>query len=41
MNIYVGNLSYKISDSDLQATFEEFGNVISAKVMAPKLTDAL
>lgn len=33
MNIYVGNLSYKISDQELQEVFEEFGEVISAKVI--------
>jgi RNA recognition motif-containing protein len=33
MNIYVGNLSYKVSDQELKEVFEEFGNVISAKVI--------
>ena len=38
MNIYVGNLPYKISDSDLQDMFEEFGTVISAKVIKDRET---
>lgn len=38
MNIYVGNLSYKISDQDLQEVFEEFGDVISAKVIKDRDT---
>lgn len=38
MNIYVGNLSYKISDQDLQEVFEEFGDVISAKVIKDRET---
>lgn len=38
MNIYVGNLSYKISDQDLQEVFEEFGSVTSAKVIKDRET---
>lgn len=38
MNIYVGNLSYKISDQDLQEVFEEFGTVSSAKVIKDRET---
>ena len=33
MNIYVGNLNYKMSDDDLKQLFEEFGEVASAKVI--------
>ncbi|MEZ4525737.1 MAG: RNA-binding protein [Desulfobacterales bacterium] len=33
MNIYVGNLSYKISSTDLHAIFEPFGTVANAKVV--------
>ena len=33
MNIYVGNLSYKVSDQELKNVFEEFGEVVSAKVI--------
>lgn len=38
MNIYVGNLSYKVSDQDLQEVFEEFGTVVSAKVIKDRET---
>ncbi len=38
MNIYVGNLSYKVSDKDLQEVFEEFGTVTSAKVIKDRDT---
>jgi RNA recognition motif-containing protein len=38
MNIYVGNLSYKVSDNDLQEVFEEFGEVSSAKVITDRET---
>jgi len=33
MNIYVGNLSYGISDDKLREVFEEYGEVSSAKVI--------
>ena len=33
MNIYVGNLSYRMNDKDLEATFAKFGAVKSAKVI--------
>ncbi len=38
MNIYIGNLSYKVSDQDLTEVFEEFGDVISAKVIKDRET---
>lgn len=38
MNIYVGNLSYKVSDEELEEVFEEFGEVISAKVIKDRET---
>ena len=31
--LYVGNLSYETTDSDLQGMFEEFGSVQSAQVI--------
>jgi RNA recognition motif-containing protein len=34
MNIYVGNLSYDLSEEDLKKAFEEFGQVESAKIIA-------
>ena len=38
MNIYIGNLSYNISENDLQKAFEEFGQVESAKIIVDKFT---
>ena len=38
MNIYVGNLSYRMNDKDLEATFAKFGAVKSAKVIMDKET---
>lgn len=38
MNIYVGNLDYKVSDNDLKEIFEEFGEVDSAKVITDRQT---
>lgn len=36
MNIYVGNLSYGVSDDNLREVFEAFGSVSSAKVITDK-----
>jgi RNA recognition motif-containing protein len=36
--LYVGNLSYDTSDSDLQRLFEEFGTVESAQVISDRET---
>ena len=33
MNIYVGNLSYEVTEEDLKQAFEAFGQVESAKVI--------
>lgn len=33
MNIYVGNLTYEVSDSDLEELFGQFGAIVSAKVI--------
>lgn len=38
MNIYVGNLDYGITDSDLRQTFSEFGEVSNANVIIDKFT---
>jgi len=38
MNIYVGNLPYSTTDADLQAMFQEFGSVQSAKVITDRET---
>ena len=33
MNIYVGSLSYDVTEEDLKTAFEAFGEVVSAKVI--------
>jgi RNA recognition motif-containing protein len=33
MNIYVGNLSYEVTEEDLKETFEGFGQIESVKVI--------
>ncbi len=33
MNIYVGNISYRLTDQDLKELFEQFGTVQSAKII--------
>ena len=38
MDIYVGNLPYEVTDSELQAHFEPFGTVSSARVVMDKAT---
>ena len=38
MNIYVGNLSYKMGDKELEAVFTKFGAVKSAKVIMDRET---
>lgn len=38
MNIYVGNLSYNISDEELREAFAAFGDVRSAKVIMDRET---
>ena len=37
MNIYVGNLSWTMADSDLSNLFSQFGNVTSAKILKDKM----
>ena len=38
MNIYVGNLSYNLTDSDLNDLFAPYGEVLSAKVIMDRYT---
>lgn len=38
MNIYVGNLSYRMNDRDLEELFSKFGAVKSAKVIMDRET---
>lgn len=38
MNIYVGNLAYSMTDSDLRSAFEAYGAVDSASVLVDKFS---
>ncbi len=38
MNIYVGNLDFKVSENDLSGIFEEYGTVSSAKIITDKMS---
>ena len=37
-NLYVGNLSFKVTDDDLKANFSEAGEVASAAIIKDKFT---
>lgn len=39
MNIYVSNLSFNVTDEDLNDFFAEYGEVSSAKVITDKFTN--
>lgn len=36
MNIYAGNLSYKVTETDLQNAFEAFGQVETVKIITDR-----
>ena len=38
MNIYIGNLSYRVRESDLQQVLEEYGIVDSVKLIVDRDT---
>ena len=38
MNIYVGNLSFQLSENDLNSAFEEYGQVDSTKIITDRET---
>lgn len=38
MNIYVGNLSYRMTEEELEATFSPFGEVIRVKIVKDRET---
>lgn len=38
MNIYVGNLPFKLSESSLKDTFSEFGEVSSVNIITDRLS---
>lgn len=39
MNIYVGNLSYQMTEEELEETFSTFGTVKSAKIIFDRETN--
>ena len=38
MNIYVANIPFTVSDEDLMGLFQNYGEVVSAKVVTDKFT---
>ena len=38
MNIYVGNLDYKVDEEDLKGLFVDYGDVTEAKIITDKLS---
>jgi len=40
MNIYVGNLSFEVTEDDLRQTFEPFWEVTSAKIITDRASGA-
>jgi RNA recognition motif-containing protein len=38
MNIYVGNLAYTVTESELQEAFSEFGEVESVRLVSDKFS---
>jgi len=38
MNIYVGNLSFEVTEDDLRSAFEDFGSVDSVRLITDKYT---
>jgi RNA recognition motif-containing protein len=39
MNIYVGNLSYSVTEDDLKQAFESFGQVASVSIIKDKFSN--
>jgi RNA recognition motif-containing protein len=39
MNIYVGNLSYSVTEDDLRQAFESFGQVASVSIIKDKFSN--
>jgi len=38
MNIYVGNLDFKVNENDLKEVFEDYGEVSSSKIITDKFS---
>ncbi|MDA3614565.1 RNA recognition motif domain-containing protein [Polluticaenibacter yanchengensis] len=39
MNLYIGNLSWGVTEAELQQTFEAYGQVESCKIVKDKVTN--
>ncbi len=39
MNIYVGNIAYRMTDDQLRTTFEAYGEVTSARIITDRETN--
>ncbi len=39
MNLYVGNLSYDVTENDLKSAFEQFGEVTEVRLIIDKATN--
>jgi len=40
MNIYVGNLAHSVSEETLKTTFEQYGQVVTVKIIKDRFTGA-
>lgn len=38
MKLYVGNLSYRVSEDDFRDFFSEFGDIVSVKIITDRVT---
>lgn len=38
MNIYIGNLDYKVNEDDLKGIFEEYGEVNDSRIITDKMS---
>ncbi|MDY0349392.1 MAG: RNA-binding protein [Tenuifilaceae bacterium] len=38
MNIYIGNISYRMTDEEIKNVFAPYGNVLSVKIIVDKQT---
>jgi len=38
MNLYIGNLSYRVRERELQSLLEQFGEIVSLKVVTDRET---
>ena len=38
MTLYVGNIPYKVKEDELKAVFQEYGTIVSLKIITDKYT---